>query len=1062
MGSDLPTMAMPCAAASTGDLVCGLVSVFSPMAFVGQVGSPADLAAQGLMTGVLAAAGVPTATIPKVTINGRKVGTTAEPVTALPASPTPGIARMWMGSGIARVGGEALTLQWGQAHVTPLSVMANMGGTQSIVRLDGMALSQPPAGLMAAATAGTGPGMLDSLRSGIPTRSSYGDASTLAQMLASCSPGRHHDLAPAEYEVLVGDPVDVVTGSVVTQTVDYEQLAPRLRLRRRYDSRRSGRRSSLGWGWTHDLEQSVVLEPRRVVFRDGDGREREFPTRHLPDGACRPGDTLKDPTGRYTLRCVGRLQWELSDGGSVRQFGVVEGESSPEREQGIARLMRWAQRGEPVVELEYAAGRLVEVHVGGTRVMRFEYGAAGLMRRFFVVAGGGEVMQAELEHSAEGDLLRVKDAHGHAREYEYLDHLLVRERNRDGGSFYYGYDGTGPRARCVRTWGDGGYLGRSLEHDPGAGMTTVHDSQGQATVYRYDGAGCVTSIAGPLGTRRLTYDHRLRLVEIKHDDGTREQVKYDSKGNLVERVDRDGARWTMQYDEHGRLVGGTDPQNARWGYVHDDRGRLRRVEDPSGHSMRLDFDERGGMCRITDATGHQMFVRLDDHGRIVEMPRRGTGRVAYSYDERGILQGARDSDDRRTQWVYDAGGRLVRRDGTEGRVSWERSPEGHILAELEGSALTRVQRDAFGHVLAIEREGGSVSYTHDTEGRLLRARGASDEVLVALERSEQGVVQAYEAKGFGRCELERRPMSTTITGLVLPEGVVRLEHDKRGRIGALVRPDGDTWRYEYRPDGLMTKASNERVSCTWSREARGAIVEQRYGEAQLRDLNPDHLGRRVGLRMDPELRVSYLRSAAGNVEDVAIVAGSEVEAGTELRERASVAPEGTEAAGATTTDAVDPLWRPVRSKDGEAMVWDEDRCVMWRGHTRIHDPDDGSLLFVVRPEGMVEAVPQEERSDFVRVEPGPLDGVYEAAFPPMACTQEEAEDALPTPSQQLRRLLGYRVWSPQPRPIAGQAPWNPDSWQSRVESPEPRGGRLDSETVLAAMGAPHPRPPLSI
>ncbi|MCA9651286.1 MAG: RHS repeat protein [Myxococcales bacterium] len=1063
MGIESPGLAMPCAAASIGDLVCGLANVLPPATFVGQVGSPADQAAQGMVGGVLREAGVPAPGTPKVTINGRKIGTTAEMVTALPASPTPGIARMYLGSGIARVAGQALTLQWGQAHVTPLSVMANMGGTQSFVRLDGLSLSEPPAGL--GVVMSNGPSMLDEIRRSIPTRTDFGEPSSLAEILASCSAGRQLDLAPAEYEVLVGDPVNVVTGAVITQTVDYEQVSPPLRLRRRYDSRRSDRRSSLGWGWSHDLEQSIRLEPRRVVLRDGDGREREFSTNHLPGRVTRPGDTLQDSSGRYRLRCIARLQWELSDGRSVRHFAEVEGEPAEEREQGTARLVRVAHPDAPLIELEYAAGRLVEVYVGGRRALRFEYGAAGLLRRFFAAAGEGEIMQAELEHSADGDLLRVKDAYGHAREYEYLDHLLVRETNRDGGSFWYGYDGAGPRARCVRSWGDGGYLTRTLEHDPAAGTTTVHDSYGQPTVYRYDAAGCVTGIDGPRERRSMKYDDKLRLIEIRWGDGTRESASYDRDGNLVERVDRDGSRWSMEYGPDGRMIAGTDPQGGRWSYAHDERGRLRRVEDPTGHATRFDFDERGGLCRITEPTGNQMFLRIDDEGRITEMPQPGKkGRVAYKYDERGLLRAARDSEDRRSSWVHDANGKLVRRDGLRTRTAWERSPEGFILAEQQGTRLARVQRDAFGLVRGIDFPERSVAYALDTEGRLLKASGSdASEPLLAIERSEQGLVEAYEMPSLGRCELEHDLRSSRITGMSLPEGHLRIEQDDAGRLTSLTRPDGSTWRYEYRKDGLLTAASNERVSCSWTRDPRGAIVAQRWGSVEIGDLNPDHLGRRVGLRIGKDVRVSYLRSSAGEVEDVAIVAGSEVEAGTELQGRsgASVpAPAGPEA-GADDLAAVDPLWRPISAKAAEAVVWDEDRCVLQEGRARIHHPDEGRLMFVVDGEGKVDAVPEAEGQP-APSEPAPLDRAYEAAFPHLACQEEVAEDALPTPTQLLRQLLGYRVWSPRPRPLPGQAPWNPESWQSRVESPEPDEGRLESTRVLHAMGAPHPRPPLLI
>ena len=40
--------------------------------------------------------------------------------------------------------------------------------------------------------------------------------------------------------------------------------------------------------------------------------------------------------------------------------------------------------------------------------------------------------------------------------YAYAGRLLVQETDRNGLSFYWGYDGRSSHARCIRTCGDGG------------------------------------------------------------------------------------------------------------------------------------------------------------------------------------------------------------------------------------------------------------------------------------------------------------------------------------------------------------------------------------------------------------------------------------------------------------------------------------------------------------------------------------------------------------------------------------------------------------------------------
>lgn len=1061
MANDLPSDSPPnpnlASAASYGDLVCGLATVTPPTPFVGEIGRPAEDAAQEIVGGMLRAAGVPPTNVPKVKINGRRLGTTAEVASAIPASPTPGLAYMQNGSGFARVAGQGITLERALAHVTPTSALGNLGGSQDFVRLKGPPQDEESNGMPDS--------LLDQMRQSLPPRESWDDPSALSQMLSTCSMARHTDIAPAEHEVLVGDPVNVVTGAVITERTDFEQPSPALRFRRRYDSRRSDRLSTLGHGWSHELDQQVYLEPGRVVFRDGDGREKEFSTVALTGQVSRPGDKLQDVTGRYQLRCVATMQWELSDGETVRYFAPATDASPEDRERGVSRLTRIARpKLGTVTECSYEEGRLCEVRVDGHCVLRFEYSERGLMRRVFSVSSAGELMQAKLEYSLEKDLVEFSDAKGQTRHYEYVDHLLVRETNREGGSFYYAYEGVGPRARCTRTWGDGGYMARSLEYEPQAGLTIVHDSLEQPTVYRYNGAGLVTRIDGPHGERRaFRYDSRLRLKAIEWPDGSTETADYDKRGNLVRRTNRDGSVYTMKYGDDGRLCEATDAQGGRWGYQYDERGRLRRVEDPLGHTTRIDFDERGGMCRITEATGHQIFIRVNAMGQIVEMPRPGQGRVGFSYDERGRLSAARDSDDRRTRWHYDAQGNLVHRDGFTTRTSWERSAEGRVVTIKHGRRRTSVTRDVFGLVRAIDVEGRRTRYVMDTEGRLLRVQpGESDEDLLKLERTENGLVEAWEAKDVGRCEVQRTPLSSRITGLTLPDRRVTIEWNEQGRIGTLRLDEGSTCTYAYRRDGMLVEAGNEHVSCSYERGPRGAITRQRFGETTIEDLHPDHRGRRCGLRMHREqgdIKVSYLRSRQGAIEDVAVHTGSEIEAGAELRERSEAEPVVKRQSVVATFD---PLWRPLSPRGPAHQVWDEDQCLVLAGQPQVHHPDDGHLMFVVGAEGTVQPVADDAPTPTEDLPKPPLvDRVHQAAFPAFD-DAEIAEDALPTPTTLLREVLGYRAWNPDVRPIPGRAPWNPDEWEPQVESPRPDDGRLDPNTLLAALGSPHTRTELAI
>lgn len=1063
MGSNTPRPPGTVAAASFGDLVCGLASPSPPMPYVGELGAATDAAAHSVVGDLLRAAGAPTRLVPEVKINGRTVGTTVEVVRAIPASPTPGMARIWTGSAIARIAGNAVTLQGAAAHVMPQSALADLGGGQTVLRLsEATQPVEPPEGE-------DGPSLEDA-RQSVPPRVAFDVASELHRIVSQCSPARRLDLAPAIYQIVVGDPVDVVTGSVVTRTTDYAQPWPAVRMRRRYESRRSGRCSPLGHGWSHELDQALWLEPGRVVVRDGDGREHEFSTMELPGRKCQPGDVLHDPARRLRLRCVGAEQWELSDGRTLRQFAARDVPAP----QGLARLTRLVERDGTIVECIWAApsgasasaappegapgsaspaaARLVEVRVDGATAMRLEHDGTGLVRRLLSVTSEGELVEATFLYSPERDLVQVTDSEGRARRYEYQGHLLVEEQDRSGARFHYGYDGVGPRARCVRAWGEGGFLDRAIEHDPGASRTIVRDGMGHETTYRYDAAGLVSSVVAPDGQQvSYHYDGHLRLVEVAWSDGTRATAAYDVMGNLVRRTERDGATWTMEHDARGRLVHGTDPQGGSWRFLYDERGRVRQLQDPAGHVTQMLFDR--GSCRVLDATGHVVHLALDAFDRLVDMPAPTGERIRFAYDARGRLVTATHGK-KQIQWRYDRAGRLVRYAGLESRVAWQRSSEGQVLAVEHRGGTTRVERDAFGLIRTIDDGQRALSYEHDNEGRLVSVKDGDTEIM-ALEHGTDGHVRAFTAQGMPRGEIERRARGR-VTALRLGDDRIELEHDAVGRITKIDRGSHGTSTFAYRPDGMLMSATNEHVTCTFERDPRGAVTEQRWGDVSMGDAAPDHRGRRGGLRVGNRGRLSYLRRPDGAVERIAVAAdGQSAAAWREPQQlRPTPSPDvPTVPVPTFEVASTDALGRPMSSRGPDHVVWDEDRCVAVGDLLVVHHPDHGQPLYAL--DGNGQARPLAARAPR---EASPLDRVLAAAFPAIPGT-DAAEFA---PQRLLADLLGHRAWNPHIRPVEGTGSWDPDAWEARVDAPEPDIGRLDAEALLRALGSPFPRPELGV
>ena len=53
------------------------------------------------------------------------------------------------------------------------------------------------------------------------------------------------------------------------------------------------------------------------------------------------------------------------------------------------------------------------------------------------------MLHSRYHYNNDGDLVKVTDSLGHSSGFQYITHLLVRETDRTGLSFYFSYDGLG-------------------------------------------------------------------------------------------------------------------------------------------------------------------------------------------------------------------------------------------------------------------------------------------------------------------------------------------------------------------------------------------------------------------------------------------------------------------------------------------------------------------------------------------------------------------------------------------------------------------------------------------
>ncbi|MBX3269699.1 MAG: hypothetical protein KF729_05535, partial [Sandaracinaceae bacterium] len=548
---------------------------------------------------------------------------------------------------------------------------------------------------------------------------------------------------------LTGHPVDVATGRVFTDAVDFELPGPiPLRFERVYNSGVSARSGPLGYGWSHSLDQRLWEERGKIVYLTEDGREVEIDTFDRPGHRMSRGDEAYYPIDRLTVKCLGEGRWEVwSPDGLGRELGPVDG-----GEPGVARLLALKTRdGHHRVELSYdERACLFAVRDSGGRQVRFVHDGAGRLVsvKLPVPGGEGHYEHRRYTYDEHGDLVQVTDPTGAFWELEYSGHLLTRETDRERLSFYFGYDGIGQDAWCIRTWGDGGIYDHELAYDKVGKVTCVTNSLGQTTTYRMDPLGCVTEIIDPHGastryaydeaslqriaeidplgnTTRYGYDGRGNRARIEAPDGAVTTIEHDARflDAPVRVVAPDGAEWAWSYDEHGRLRGQQNPF-GHWTRYDYETGRLVSAATPGGAVTRLTYDGSGNVATHTGPTGALTRFEHDRQGRLVKLVNPLGGVERRRYDAAGNLLEVDEAHGVRRRFEYDKEQNLTRTIDGLRDVAFTYTGYHRLHERLEAGTAVRFHYDTEDQLVAVENEHGErYRFELDACGRVTTETG---------------------------------------------------------------------------------------------------------------------------------------------------------------------------------------------------------------------------------------------------------------------------------------------------------------------------------------------------
>jgi RHS repeat-associated protein len=496
-----------------------------------------------------------------------------------------------------------------------------------------------------------------------------------------------------------------------------------------------------------------------------------------------------------------------------------------------------ARGGRATIQLN-AWGKPVAVTDPGGQCTRYQYDAEGNLVALIDAAGA----RTELEYDERWQLpTALTDPAGATTRLDYdAAGNLIRRTDAGGHVTAYNHDARGLVLRITDAHG-----GRqTFEYDRYGQVVAQTDCLGALTRRTWDSRGNQLSIEQPDGSRTaFAYDDNGRLTRVAYADGTAESYVYDDIGRLVRHVDAAGNATAWELAPDGLVVARTDALGGRLSYQYDAARRLVVLTNENGAHYRFAYDANDNVVAEQGFDGRVIRFVFDASDRLIERQELGTHagpgvdldpdnipellRTRYVRDSVGrmiekVAGRARDKRTLRTQYGYDAAGRLVLGVSPGGRVTFGYDALGQLIEETslsQGRAQSVQYRyDGLGNrVETVLPDGRRLAQRYYGSGHLDRI-SLDGAVISDIERDvmqretvrSQGALRSYfDYDAIGRRVAQRARKD----GVAAPECVARrYVYDRNGNLHASVDQRFGQIAYQYDALGRLTRANAERFA----------------------------------------------------------------------------------------------------------------------------------------------------------------------------------------------------------------------------------------------------------
>jgi YD repeat-containing protein len=327
-----------------------------------------------------------------------------------------------------------------------------------------------------------------------------------------------------------------------------------------------------------------------------------------------------------------------------------------------------------------------------------------------------------------GHLDRMTDRNGNAITIAVDNNgNVTRITDPVGRVFEVRYTHTTGNNRRIGTISDGIRTITYEYHDTNRRLLRAIDSSGIITHYTYNTDGYLASVRSHAERAADRFAFESFTYNIPHGEAL---------PKLETLTDRFGNVETYVYDTVQGIVTATDSNERVTATWFDKSLYPIRVADPEGRETRTEYNLDGGINRwgeprmVRDRNGNSTFYNRDGRGNVTRILNPDRSEKRFSYDESDNLIGEIDEEGKRTYFVYDINGNLLRtvRPLTSNAPAYDADGgqvHQNLFAVTTNAYKNRTNMGAAGNLTVrglletvTDPEGNTTTFTYDMHGNI--------------------------------------------------------------------------------------------------------------------------------------------------------------------------------------------------------------------------------------------------------------------------------------------------------------------------------------------------------